>query len=233
MEGHRARMPFCMGSLFWQINDCWPVASWSSIDYFGRWKAQQYFARKSFARELVTSYVDGDAVKVSMVSDRLTDQAAILTLRVMDFRGTPLKTIELPLTLKANSNLLAFAAPTADLLGAVAPETVLMHAGLTAGDDVLAEDLLYFRPVKDLVLPQASLSTTVKNLGDAFAIGVSSPVLVKNLCLSFDDIDGVFSDNYFDLLPGRAAVVRFKPAQSASAKALKSDLQVMHMALVV
>lgn len=233
MEGHRARMPFCMGSLFWQINDCWPVASWSSIDYYGRWKAQQYFARKSFARELVTSYVDGNAVKVSVVSDRLTDQAATLTLRVMDFRGAVLKTLQQPLTIKANSSALAFTAPTADLLGGAAPETVLMQASLAAGDDVLAEDILYFRPVKDLALPQASVSTTIKNLGDAFSIALSSPVLVKNLCLSVDDIDGVFSDNYFDLVPGRPAVVRFKPARASSAKALESNLQLMHMALVV
>ena len=233
MEGHRARMPFCMGSLFWQINDCWPVASWSSIDYYGRWKAQQYFARKSFARELVTSYVDGDAVKVSLVSDGLADQSAILTLKLMDFRGAVLKTIEQPLTLKANSSATAFTMPTADLLAGAAPETVLMRASLTAGGDVLAEDLLYFRPVKDLALPHASVTTTVKNLGDAFAIVLSSPVLVKNLCLSFDAVDGTFSDNYFDLLPGRAAVVRFKPARSASAKMLESDLRLMHMALVV
>ena len=156
MEGHRARMPYCMGSLFWQINDCWPVASWSSIDYYGRWKAQQYFARKSFARELVTSYVDGDAVKVNVVSDKLTDQSAILTLRVMDFRGAVLKSIQQPLTLKANNSALAFTAPVSDLFGSAAPEGVLMQASLTAGDDVLAEDILYFRPVKDLALPQVS-----------------------------------------------------------------------------
>jgi beta-mannosidase len=49
MEAHRRAMPYCMGSLYWQINDCWPVASWSSIDYFGRWKALHYTARRIFA----------------------------------------------------------------------------------------------------------------------------------------------------------------------------------------
>jgi beta-mannosidase len=233
MEGHRARMPYCMGSLFWQINDCWPVASWSSIDYYGRWKAQQYFARKSFARELVTSYVDNGAVKVSVVSDRLTDQSATLTLRVIDFHGAVLKTLQQPLTLKANSSATAFTAPVTDLLGSGAPEGVLMQASLAAGDGILAEDLLYFRPVKDLALPQASVSTTVKNLGDAFAIGLSSPVLAKNLYVSFDNVDGTFSDNYFDLLPGKPTVIRFKPARAVSAKTLESSLQLMHMALVV
>lgn len=48
IEAHRRDMPYCMGTLFWQHNDCWPVASWASRDYYGRWKAQHYFARKAY-----------------------------------------------------------------------------------------------------------------------------------------------------------------------------------------
>jgi beta-mannosidase len=232
MEAHRARMPSCMGSLFWQINDCWPVASWSSIDYYGRWKAQQYFARKSFARELVTSCFEGNAVKINVVSDRLEDVPATLTLRVIDFQGEVLKTVEQTLTLKGNSSAVAFTAPTADLLMGAAPESVLLHSSLAAGDEVLADDLLYFRPVKDLVLPQSAVAIKVKDLGDEFAIGLSSSALVKNLYLSLDDVDGVFSDNYFDLLPHTTVVVHFKPARSISVKTLEEGLKTMHMALI-
>ncbi|MDE2500298.1 MAG: glycoside hydrolase family 2 protein [Alphaproteobacteria bacterium] len=233
MEAHRAHMPYCMGSLFWQINDCWPVASWSSIDYYGRWKAQQYFARKSFAPELVTSWIDGDTVKVCVVSDRLTDVPVTLTLEVLDFNGTVHKTVTQPFLLAKNSSAMAFTGPAADLLAGASPESVLLLSTLADGSDVLAEDRLYFRSVKDLALPQASVDVNVKDLGGEFAIGLSSPVLVKNLYLSLDDVDGFFSDNYFDLLPHRPKVVRFKPAGSVSAKALKNDLKLMHMAQAV
>ncbi len=233
MEAHRARMPYCMGSLFWQLNDCWPVASWSSIDYCGRWKALQYFARKSFARELVTSRLDGDTVTVSVVSDRLKGRPAVLTLRVMDFQGAVLKTIRHPLMIMGNSSAVAFTGQLADLLAGAAPESVLLHASLGNDHEVLAEDLLYFRPVKDLALPQASVATRVKDLGGEFAIGLSSQVLVKNLYLSLDAADGFFSDNYFDLMPRRPKVVRFKPASPTSAAALRDGLQMMHMAEVV
>jgi beta-mannosidase len=229
MEAHRARMPYCMGSLFWQINDCWPVASWSSIDYYGRWKAQQYYARKSYAPEMVTSWLEGDTLNVSVVSDRLKNEPATLTLRVMDFHGKVLKTVKQSLLLMAGG-VTTFSAPASDLLMGAAPEAVLLHASLTKGRKVLAEDRLYFRPVKELALPHASVAMKVRNLGGAFAVGLKSSALVKNLCLSLDDVDGSFNDNYFDLLPRQPVVVHFKPAKPISAKALKSGLKMMHMA---
>ncbi len=78
MEAHRSRMPYCMGSLFWQINDCWPVASWSSIDYYGRWKAQQYFAVKAFDTVLVSPQLDDATVHIYAVSDLPADRAVSL-----------------------------------------------------------------------------------------------------------------------------------------------------------
>lgn len=75
MEAHRVRKPYCMGSLFWQINDCWPVASWSSIDYFGRWKAQQYFVRDAFAPLLISLVRNGNRVTANAVSDQRASPA--------------------------------------------------------------------------------------------------------------------------------------------------------------
>jgi beta-mannosidase len=232
MEGHRARMPYCMGSLFWQINDCWPVASWSSIDYFGRWKALQYFARKSYARDLVTAYVEDGLYKLFVVSDRLKATRGTLKLTLTDFHGKVLRTIRQPVTVAANSALELFTAPESELLGKAAPETVLLHAVLESGPASLAETITYFRPVKDLALPAAKVAVTVKPVGDGFAIGLSAPVLAKNLCLTLDAVEGSFSDNYFDLLPGMPAVVMFRPAGHTSAAAIKQNLTLMHMAMV-
>ena len=71
-----------------------------------------------------------------------------------------------------------------------------------------------------------------KDLGGEFAVGLSSPVLVKNLYLSLDEIDGFFSDNYFDLMPGATRLVRFKPEKTVSAKAIETGLKMMHMAQI-
>jgi len=71
IEAHRRDMGYCMGTLFWQINDCWPVASWSSRDYYGRWKAQHYFVREAYRDILVSPIEKNDSLSVYIVSDRL------------------------------------------------------------------------------------------------------------------------------------------------------------------
>ncbi len=228
MEAHRARRDYCMGSLFWQINDCWPVASWSSIDYYGRWKAQQFFAKKSFAPVLVSAWLDGDKISVHVVSDRLDDVPAELELSLIDFHGKVIKTIKQPQPLTANAAALAWQSDVAGLLGDARPDSVLLRARLVAGKDTLAEDRLYFRPVKDLVLPSPQIETVMSTLsGGGLGLALGTSALVKNLYLRFDDQDAVFSDNYFDLLPGKTHIVEIKPA--GKMPSLRS-LKMLHMA---
>lgn len=90
IEAHRRDMPYCMGSLFWQHNDCWPVASWSSRDYYGRWKAQHYFTKKAFTDILVSPIADNETLDVFIVSDRLKPTPGQLDIRVMDLQGNVL-----------------------------------------------------------------------------------------------------------------------------------------------
>ncbi len=233
MEAHRSRMGYCMGSLFWQINDCWPVASWSSIDYFGRWKAQQYFARKAFDTVLLSPVIAGDTVTVTAVSDRLRDTSANLSVRVLDFHGQIITERKQALTLKANSATSCFSDAVAGLLGGHAPESVLLHVAVSEGGHVLAENRLYFSPVKDLTLPASPLTTRVRDIGGEYAIAVTSASLVKNLCIGLKTHDATFSDNYFDLLPGQTVIVRCIPAYTVALKAFEADLEFMHMAQVV
>src|SRR5262245_66299241 len=86
-EHLRRIMPHNWGSLYWQLDDCWPVASWSSIDYFGRWKALQYSARRFFAPVLASVVEENGVVKVWGISDRRNDTPARLTVKLIDFAG--------------------------------------------------------------------------------------------------------------------------------------------------
>ena len=99
IEAHRRDMPYCMGTLFWQHNDCWPVASWSSRDYYGRWKAQHYFAKAAFRDVLVSPIVNNDKLDVYIVSDRLRKTSAILELEFCDMEGKLVNSISPKFTL--------------------------------------------------------------------------------------------------------------------------------------
>ena len=104
MEGHRIAMPYNMGSLYWQINDCWPVASWSSTDYYARWKAMQYFSKKAFAEVLVAPRVEGDSVMIYCVSDRLRSFKGNMKIMLLDLKGTVLSSDTLELDVKENTS---------------------------------------------------------------------------------------------------------------------------------
>src|SRR5208282_2568656 len=108
MEAHRRNRAVCMGSLFWQINDCWPVASWSSTDYYRRWKAQQYFAKQAFDQVLVSPVLEHGNITVYIVNDGLTAPSMMLELKVLDLSGKVIAEINLPVTVKPNGSEVYF-----------------------------------------------------------------------------------------------------------------------------
>ncbi len=85
----RAARPQTMGSLYWQLNDVWPGASWSSIDYAGRWKALHYYARRFYAPLMIAALRKDGMTTVSLVSDHTTPLHVHWRLRVLDMDGTP------------------------------------------------------------------------------------------------------------------------------------------------
>ena len=96
----RQRPRSTMGSLYWQLNDCWPVASWASIDYYGRWKALHYYARRFYDDVLISPFLHDDKVDVYVVSDKLQPLAGSIHTRLLDFSGNALldqkKDIQIP-----------------------------------------------------------------------------------------------------------------------------------------
>ncbi len=89
-EHLRRNRPRTMGALFWQLNDCWPVASWSSIDYFGRWKALQYYARRFYADLLISPFAHDGTVDVFVVSDKVHATSGDVRMRLLTFDGKTL-----------------------------------------------------------------------------------------------------------------------------------------------
>ncbi|WP_205461903.1 glycoside hydrolase family 2 protein [Mangrovibacterium lignilyticum] len=210
LEGHRRAMPYCMGSLYWQINDCWPVASWSSTDYYQRWKALQYYVKKGFEPILVSPFTEEGQLKVAVVNDELRDIPADLKLKVIDFSGKVIWEETKSVTVDANSSTIFYDVNEAEFLKGKDSKNQLLVTELYEGDQRLSSNVFYFRPVKELNLPKPAVVSSVQVVDGGFEITLKSDELAKNLFLTIGDEDGFFSDNYFDLLPGEEVKINLK-----------------------
>jgi beta-mannosidase len=224
-EAHRRRMGHNWGSLYWQLDDCWPVASWSGIDYYGRWKALHYFARRFFAPVLVSPVEEKETVNVWVVSDKRQDAPARLTVRVLDFAGHELARRQQDVVLAANTSRVYAAFPRAELLAGADPHKVVLVAEVSETNGAATRSLLYFAKTKDLDLPKPDLRLEVAPGADgAFNVKVTAGKLARAVYLT-DGSDGTFGDNYFDLLPGETATVSFRPSAAASLQSIQGALR--------
>ncbi len=204
IEAHRRAKPFCMGTIFWQIDDCWPVASWSSMDYYGRWKAQQYMAKHAYEDYLISPVKEKDSIKIFAVSDAYQSTNAKMEASLINFEGKTLKTITKQLVLGENSSIEVFALKEADWVSAEHRKRVVLHLKMTVNNKTV-ENNYYFEKPKDLQLLDAFL--TIRQI-DAHTIEVSAKKLAKGVWLFLPGTDNTFSDNYFDLLPNEKKLIK-------------------------
>lgn len=212
LEGHRRAMPFCMGSLYWQINDCWPVASWSSTDYYQKWKALQYYVKKGFEPVLVSPFTQGDTLKVDVINDKLEPINAELKLKLVDFSGKVVWEKNSQITVPANASTNFFEVNKTTFLaetGNLADQTVLVCELLQDGN-VISKNTLFFKPYKELKIEKPQVSYEIAGIAGGFDITLKTDKLAKNVYLQIGDEEGFFTDNYFDLLPGETITIRLE-----------------------
>ena len=232
-EAHRRRMPYNMGSLYWQLDDCWPVASWSSIDYYGRWKALEYAARRFFAPVLVSPVDDNGTLRVYTVSDRRSDLPAHLTLRLVDLDGGGERwRFDRDVTVKALASEPQFSAWKRDVLKGIDPSHVVLSAELTAGGAMVSRNLFYFVKTRALALPSPELSIAVTPHRIGATVRVTARRFARAVWLSTPEGEGSFSDNFFDLLPGETATVEWTPAPGARPGAAERLSSIVHATTV-
>jgi beta-mannosidase len=212
LEGHRRAMPFCMGSLYWQINDVWPVASWSSTDYYQKWKALQYYVKKGFEPVLVSPYTVGDTLKVDVINDRLTEINATLKLKIIDFDGKILWEKSSEITVPANASTNYFEENKTGLLKEAGnlPASSVLVCELVENETVISKNTFYFMPYKVLQVVKPEVTWQVAKSGEGFDITIKTDKLAKNIYLQIADEEGFFSDNYFDLIPGESVTINLK-----------------------
>jgi beta-mannosidase len=224
-EHLRRQRPRTMGSLYWQLNDCWPVASWASIDYYGRWKALHYYARRFYDDVLISPFLHDDKVDVYVVSDKVQPLSGMIHTRLLDFSGKVLfdqtKDIQIP----AQSSAIYFTLDKADLAAKADLHRSFLVFDLEIAGKKVSRNLIFFDVTHNLDLPvMPKIETTLDKTGAEYTISLKSAQLARGVYVSFADLKVETSDNYFDLLPGESAVVTIK--SSATIEQLKSTLKV-------
>ena len=199
-----------MGSLYWQLNDCWPVASWASIDYYGHWKALHYYARRFYDDLLVSPWEENGTLSIYVVSDKVKPSAAALRLRVMDFQGKSFLEKTQDVTVPELSSKVYATFSREELLKGTDAQHAFAVADLMESGKVVSRNIFLFDRVRNLMLPSPSIQAEVAGGNGSYALRLQSAVLARHVYASFGDNDVVVSDNYFDLLPNEPVTLQVK-----------------------
>jgi beta-mannosidase len=220
IEAHRRAKPNCMGTLFWQLNDCWSVTSWSAVDYYGRWKAFQYQAKKSFENLMISVVEEGDFYKVYVVNDNLLSLQGEINLELIDFNGKKLWKNNVNTMLPENSSSVQFTISKKDFEKFPLNNAVLSVSFKSEISSV--NSLYYFVKPKDLALSHPNIQ--LKFIDD-FTLEITSNVLAKNVYIQTSE-EVIFSDNYFDILPNNKVIIKLpKPLKNIKVKSLFDTLK--------
>jgi beta-mannosidase len=229
-EHLRRIRPRNMGGIYWQLNDCWPVASWSSLDYYGRWKALQYYAKRFYAPLLVSPHVEDGKLAVYVVSDKTAPTTAHLRLRIMDLEGKVLRQEQQDLSIPAGSSKPYIEIPLSEFVNTNGTDaaTIFGVADLQVNGKQVSSNIVYFVPTKLVQLPKANIAADLTQNGNAYVLRLSSRALARSVYVSFGELDAKFSDNYVDLLPGEPAEIQF--TSPATLDQLKANMKIMSLA---
>jgi beta-mannosidase len=202
-----------MGTLYWQLNDTWPVASWASLDYGGGWKVLHYMARRFFQPVAVAAIPseDGKQIRFSLVNDLAEDVTVTLNLSILTLKGTrqSLQSIEAVCSPDAAVTALTIATDAI-------PENMLLAWSFTSSDGSGGEGHHVTGTYKALELEPSGLDFWVSSAADgAFDILVQSAGLALFVLIECET-PGHYSDNAFDLAAGENRKVRFTPSEPAA-----------------
>ncbi len=224
VEHWRRNLGRCMGSLYWQLNDCWPVASWSSVDYYGRWKALHYFAKKFYEPILLSIEESETNASIYVTNDTLSEVRGKIVWRLKNNDNTVLKEGTTDVVLSA---LTAKSFETIDVIEELQGDNkyhTYLEAELYLNDQLHSETSVIFVKAKHFQFNNPFIQTEIEELEDSFVIHVKTEAFTKYIELDLDT-DVVFSDNYFDLSKGKTKEITVEKS-SLTKQQLEEQLKV-------
>jgi beta-mannosidase len=229
VEHWRRAMPGGMGTLYWQIDDCWPVASWSSIDYHGRWKALQYMAKKFYAPILVSAVEDLESgrVQIHLTNDTLQPSAGSIVWRLTDAQGKSLARGKLNASIEPLKSQLVDTLDLGEHLRRYGPRQLILWIEYVVKGNRISSNLATFARPKHLELADPAIELEGVSLGDGtFVVTLTAAKPALWAWLELEGVDAKFSDNFMHLSPGGPQRVVVTPAKPLTLKQLNKALRV-------
>lgn len=211
IQAHRRAKPRCMGTMFWQLNDCWPVVSWSSRDSYGKKKALWYEVKKQYTPMLISPVVEQGHVKVYISSDNIYIERDTMQIKMYDFDGNLLLDEKYYVEIPPNMSSVFYDTLQNSLLKGADSSRVVFTATLSGQYGIISSNNLYFASPKNLKLKKPTIVMRAIEAPEGYRILIVADQLVKNARLS-SPVEGEFKDNYFDILPGEIYDVFFQTA---------------------
>lgn len=211
VEHWRSNRGRCMGSLYWQVNDCWPVASWSSIDYFFRWKPLHYYAKKFYAPILLSALEDKGIVRFVISNETREEASTKVVWRLRDNQGNILEEYAHECIAPA---LEAVECSTADFTKVLenknSSRTQYLEYILFKDDQEVSRGTLLFCRPKHFEFLNPEITYSVKEDDDSFIISLKTENYAKYLTIDVDGFDFVASENCFDISKGEEKILEIK-----------------------
>jgi beta-mannosidase len=215
------------GILYWQLNDCWPVASWASVDYFGRWKALHYAAKKFYAPILMSIFDEGQHLGVWLTNETLNDFSGEIRWQLVSTTGDHRQSGNEAVSIFAQSSQEIF---TVDVeLAQPDKYNTVFIAELWRQGQRISTQTVTFAPDKHVTYVDPELSATVLLKDHTAEICLTAKNLARFVEVKLKDIDTIFSDNYFDIPAGSSRTVTCVVPEEISLAELKERLSLMHL----
>ena len=208
IEHWRRRKFNTAGAMFWQLNDCWPVTSWSVIDSALRPKAAYYYAKKFFAPTLVSFKLTQDRLEVWGTHDRLTPFTGELEVALRSFDGSVFWSTKKPVRVGRNASAIMMKIGLSECAEAD-PAQSYLFAQLKEGTAIVSENRYFFVESKHMLLQPSALSTELRQSDEnIYDLTITSSSLARYARVEVEGEDAELDDNYFDLDPTTPKHVR-------------------------
>ena len=222
VEHFRRNRGYCMGSIYWQFNDCWPVASWSSVDSNLRYKALHYAAKKFYAPVEMGLFLEDDKITVNISNETMTDFEGEILISVSNTFLDEKQKYSHKFSVKKLCSEDVFSVKV-DLENKY-DEFVSVDLYDKKGKFISRSTQL-LTVAKYFNWKNPKIKAEIRDCDDGVEIAVSGDAFAKGVCIDFEEYDCVLTDNYFDLTNKEVYVVRAKT--NYTAEQLQKSLKVM------